>query len=151
MRSRSVPLMAILLTLCVVALVSKENGLEGRPIVVRAETIYTITNGVVENGMILIEQGRIKSVAKKIEIPPKAVVYTAEVVMPGMIDAHVHFALDRSSRPAGPVTAEWKGVEHLDLEDGSIKEALAGGVTSVITRPGSGVISSGAKTPSVSR
>ena len=72
MRSRSVPLMAILLALCVVALVSKENGLEGRPIVVRAETIYTITNGVVENGMILIEQGRIKSVAKKIEIPPKA-------------------------------------------------------------------------------
>ena len=143
MRSRSVPLMAILLTLCVVALVSQENGLEGRPIVIRAKTIYTITNGVIENGMILIEQGRIKSVAKKIEIPPKAVVYTAEVVMPGMIDAHVHFALDRSSRPAGPVTAEWKGVEHLDLEDGSIKEALAGGVTSVITRPGSGVISSG--------
>lgn len=135
--------MAILLTLCVVALVSQENGLESRPIVIRAKTIYTITNGVIENGMILIEQGRIKSVAKTIEVPPKAAVYTAEVVMPGMIDAHVHFALDRSSRPAGPVTAEWKGVEHLDLEDGSIKEALAGGVTSVITRPGSGVISSG--------
>ena len=99
MRNRSVPLMAILLTLCVVALVSQENGLEGRPIVVRAKTIYTITNDVIENGMILIEQGRIKNIAKKIEITPKAGVYTAEVVMPGMIDAHVHFALDRSSRP----------------------------------------------------
>ena len=64
---------------------------------------------------------------------------------PGMIDAHAHLALDRSgrSRIPGPVTAEWKAVEHLDLDDPMIQVALSGGVTSVITRSGSGIISSG--------
>ena len=62
-----------------------------------------------------------------------------------MIDAHVHFALDPMSwsRPDEPVTAEWKAVENLDLNDPTIQVALSGGVTSVITRSGSGVISSG--------
>ena len=62
-----------------------------------------------------------------------------------MIDAHAHLALDRSSqsRIPGPVTAEWKAVEHLDLEDPMIQVALSGGITSLITRSGSGIISSG--------
>ena len=77
--------------------------------------------------------------------PPNAQEYHAEVVIPGMIDAHAHLALDRSSRSRipGPFTAEWKAVEHLDLEDPVIQVALSGGVTSVITRSGSGIISSG--------
>ena len=62
-----------------------------------------------------------------------------------MIDAHAHMALDRSSRARipGPVTAEWKAVEHVNLEDPMIQVALSGGVTSLITRSGSGIISSG--------
>ena len=110
---------------------------------VRAKTIYTVTSGIVEDGAILVEGGRIRRVGRDIVAPAGATVYTAEAVMPGMIDAHAHFALDRSSRPAGPVTAEWRGVEHLVPDDPIIQVALSGGVTSVITRPGSGVISSG--------
>ena len=79
------------------------------------------------------------------DAPADARVYEAEVVIPGMIDAHAHLALDRSSqsRIPGPVTAEWKAVEHLDLEDPMIQVALSGGITSLITRSGSGIISSG--------
>ena len=66
-------------------------------------------------------------------------------MIPGLIDAHTHVALDRSSRSRipGPVTAEWKAVEHLDLSDPMLQVALSGGVTSLITRSGSGIISSG--------
>ena len=69
----------------------------------------------------------------------------ADMVIPGMIDAHAHLALDRSSRARipGPVTAEWKAVDNLDLDDPMIQVALSGGVTSLITRSGSGIISSG--------
>ena len=80
-----------------------------------------------------------------VDAPPDTRVYMAEVVIPGMIDAHAHLALDRSSRSRipGPVTAEWKAVDHLDLDDPMIQVALSGGVTSLITRSGSGIVSSG--------
>ena len=121
--------------------VSAQDG----PILIRARTLHTVTNGTLQPGEILIRDGVIAAVGTSVASPPDARVYEAEVVIPGMIDAHAHLALDRSSRSRtpGPVTAEWKAVEHLDLNDPTIRVALSGGVTSVITRSGSGVISSG--------
>ncbi len=115
------------------------------PILIRARTVHTVTNGTLTPGEILLRDGVIAAVGTSVAAPPDARVYEAEVVIPGMIDAHAHFALDRMSwsRPDEPVTAEWKAVEHLDLNDPTIQVALSGGVTSVITRSGSGVISSG--------
>ena len=115
------------------------------PILIRGGTVHTVTNGTLTPGEILIRDGVIAAVGSTVAAPPDARVYEAEVVIPGMIDAHTHFALNRMSwsRAGGPVTAEWKAVEHLDLDDPTIQVALSGGVTSVITRSGSGVISSG--------
>ena len=115
------------------------------PILIRAGTIHTVTNGTIRDGEILVRDGVIAQVGVSVDAPANARVYEAEVVIPGMIDAHAHLALDRSSqsRIPGPVTAEWKAVEHLDLEDPMIQVALSGGITSLITRSGSGIISSG--------
>ncbi len=116
-----------------------------RPILIRAATVHTVTQGTLQPGEILIRDGIIAQVGPSVPSPADAQLYEAEVVIPGMIDAHAHLALDRSgrSRIPGPVTAEWKAVEHLNLDDPMILVALSGGVTSVITRSGSGIISSG--------
>ena len=118
---------------------------QSRPILIRAATVHTVTNGTLQPGEILIRDGLIAAVGSSVDAPADAQLYEAEVVIPGMIDAHAHLALDRSSqsRIPGPVTAEWKAVEHLNLDDPMIQVALSGGVTSVITRSGSGIISSG--------
>ena len=118
---------------------------QSEPVLVRARTIHTVTNGTLEDGEILIRDGVIEAVGASVDVPADADVYEAEVVIPGLIDAHAHLALDRSSRSRipGPVTAEWKAVEHLDLSDPMIQVALSGGVTSLVTRSGSGIISSG--------
>ena len=118
---------------------------QSEPVVIRAGTIHTVTSGTIQDGEILIRDGVIEAVGASVNAPVDARVYEAEVVIPGMIDAHAHLALDRSSRTRipGPVTAEWKAVEHLDLEDPMIQVALSGGITSLITRSGSGIISSG--------
>ncbi len=115
------------------------------PILIRATEIHTVTNGVITNGEILIRDGLIAEVGTSVDAPADAQEYRAEVVIPGMIDAHAHLALDRSgrSRIPGPFTPEWKAVENLNLEDPMIQVALSGGVTSVIARSGSGIISSG--------
>ena len=115
------------------------------PVVIRAGTIHTVTSGTIRDGEILIRDGVIEAVGASVDAPADARVYETEVVIPGMIDAHTHLALDRSSRARipGPVTAEWKAVEHVDLESPMLQVALSGGVTSLVTRSGSGVISSG--------
>ncbi|MYE44726.1 MAG: amidohydrolase family protein [Acidobacteria bacterium] len=112
---------------------------------VRGRTIHTATGGTLQDGEILIRDGIIEAVGESLDVPAGVAVYEAETVIPGLIDAHVHAALDRSSRARipGPVTAEWKAVEHLDLSDPMLQVALSGGVTSLVTRPGSGIISSG--------
>ncbi len=112
-------------------------------VVIRAQKIYTVTRGVIEDGEIVIQGGKIRAVGKNVQAPPGAAIHTAELVIPGMIDAHTHLALDRSSRPPGPIAAEWKAVDHVDLEHPMLRMALAGGVTSIVTRPGSGIICSG--------
>ena len=114
-------------------------------IVIRAAKIHTVTNGTVLEGEILVRNGKIIEIGKSVSRPSNFKEYEAQVVIPGMIDAHTHLALDRSGRRSipGPVTAEWKAVENLNLEDPMIQVALSGGVTSVITRSGSGIISSG--------
>ena len=107
---------------------------------IKAKTIYTVTNGTLQNGEILIEAGKIKQLGSHVDAPADARQYSAEVVIPGMIDAHSYMALDRSGRdrgrPSGPVTAEWKAVDYFDPTSPMIPFALSGGVTSMITASG---------------
>ncbi len=115
------------------------------PIVVRAKRIYTVTKGVIENGEILMVGGKIQAIGQNVGAPATARSYSAEVVIPGMIDAHSHMALDRISAAGipGPFTSEWKAKDHFDPKSPMIPVALSGGVTSITTRSGSGIISSG--------
>ncbi|MDE3007361.1 MAG: amidohydrolase family protein [Gemmatimonadota bacterium] len=135
------------LLIVLAAMVSSPPAAEAQSpaVLIRADEIHTVTNGVIRDGEILLQDGVIQAVGHTVDAPPGTVEYTAAVVIPGMIDAHAHLALDRSSRSMipGPFTPEWKAVENLDLHDPMIQVALSGGVTSLITRSGSGIISSG--------
>ena len=59
-------------------------------VVVRAERIHTVSDCVLENGMILIQDGKISRVGRDLDIPPGAQVLDAEVVIPGLVDMHTH-------------------------------------------------------------
>ena len=144
-RTRWAPWIALLLLGFVAAFVPSPATGQSPTILIRAGEIHTVTNGVIRDGEILVRDGLIEQIGASVNAPADAQKYWAEVVIPGMIDAHAHLALDRSSRSRipGPFTPEWRAVENLDLEDPMIQVALSGGVTSVIARSGSGIISSG--------
>lgn len=141
----SVRLITLLIGLITTLLAHLPLTAQSQAILIRADEIYTVTDGVISNGEILVRNGLIEQVGTSVEAPANVREYRAKVVIPGMIDAHVHLGIDRSSRSEipGPFTAEWKAVENLNLEDPMIQVALSGGVTSVIARSGSGIISSG--------
>jgi len=125
---------------------------QSRPTVIKGKKIYTVTKGIIENGVILIQEGKIKDVGKAVAVPPGADEHSAEVVIPGLVDAHTHLALrrmggggERGGTPQ-PITSEWKAVDNLDLEDPMLPIALSGGVTTIMTGSGSGIVSSGQST-----
>ena len=102
-------------------------------------TILTITNGTIENGTIVIQNGKITAVGKDVQIPNgiKVIDVTGQYVMPGIIDSHSHIALTDINEATDPVTPQIWMWEALEPGSDSILKTLAGGVTTVKTMHGS--------------
>jgi len=121
---------------------------------IRGAKIYTITQGIIENGVLLIEDGKIKAVGQGLGIPEGAQVIDAKgkVVTPGLIDAHSHLAVfgepsvwanADGNETSDPVTPQLRGIDSLNPQDPAIQDVLTGGVTAVYTGPGSANIVGG--------
>jgi imidazolonepropionase-like amidohydrolase len=115
----------------------------------RAEAVLLIKNatlwtsaaaGVVEQGDLLIRDGKIAAVGKAVTAPANAVVIDAagKHVTPGIIDAHSHTAVNGGvNEPSSSITAEVRIGDVIDATDVSIYRQLAGGVTAANVLHGS--------------
>jgi imidazolonepropionase-like amidohydrolase len=111
-------------------------------IVVRGATVHTAVGPPIANATIVVRDGKIAAVGAGIAPPAGAVIYEAagRTVVPGMIDEHSHIGAkpsDLNDRPMliGP---QHRFLDALDLHDTDWAEAVKGGVTTVISGPGSG-------------
>ena len=109
------------------AVFAQESG----DILIKNGTVITITDGVKENTDILISNGKIKSIGQNLTAGSnvKTVDAKGKYVMPGIIDAHSHIALETVNEATNPVTSEVFVGDGLDPQDVAIYRALAGGVT----------------------
>jgi len=100
-------------------------------ILIKNGTVLTITQGTLENTDVLIVAGKIKKVGQGLKAPKGTTVVDAtdQFVMPGIIDAHSHIALDAVNEATNVITAEVSTEDALNPLDISIYRALAGGVT----------------------
>lgn len=116
--------------------------------------VLTMAGPDVEKGTVLIENGKITQVGSHIALPPDAQVIDAsgKWVMPGFIDAHCHVGiLEETYRIEGndlnemtdPVTPHLRAIDGINPEDRGFCDALEGGVTTVVTGPGSGNVIGG--------
>lgn len=108
-------------------------------VLIKGGTVLTVTNGTLENTDVLIKDGKISKVGKALKAPSDAKTIEANgmFVMPGIIDAHSHLALDAVNEATAPVTSEvWVG-DALNPLDVGIYRALAGGVTTAHAMHGS--------------
>jgi imidazolonepropionase-like amidohydrolase len=104
----------------------------GRALVIRNGTILTVANGTIENGSVLVRDGRIAAVGRDVPVPRDAEVIdaTGMYVMPGIIDAHSHIAVDGGVNEGSiAVSAMVDIADVLNPDDIDIYRALAGGVT----------------------
>lgn len=107
------------------------NAQEKGSLLIKNGTVLTITNGTLQNTDVLIKDGIISKIGQGLSAPKNSRTIDASgmYVMPGIIDAHSHIALDAVNEATSPVTAEvWTGdaINPLDI---AIYRALAGGVT----------------------
>lgn len=103
---------------------------------------------VIENGSILIKDGKIQEVGTDIISPLGVETIDAEgrMVVPGLIDAHCHLGLfeeaigfegDDGNEMVDPVTPQLRAIDAINPMDMSFREAYEGGVTTAVTGPGS--------------
>lgn len=108
-------------------------------VLIRNGTLLTVTKGTLENSDLLIRDGKIQLIGKNLSAPAgfRIIDATGKYVMPGIIDAHSHIALEDINEMSTPVTPELRMRDALDPLDISIYRALAGGVTTIQTLHGS--------------
>lgn len=100
-------------------------------ILIKNATVLTITNGTLVETDVLVMDGIITKIGKGIASPKDvpAIDASGRYLMPGIIDAHSHVALDVINESTSPVTAEVRMADVVDPFDIGLYRALAGGVT----------------------
>ena len=104
----------------------------GRVVAIRGGTVLTVTRGTIQNGVVVLRDGKIAAVGgPNTAIPAGADIVEAKgrFVTPGIIDAHSHIAAE-SINEGGTTVSSMTGIEDvLDPTDVTIYRDLAGGLT----------------------
>jgi len=121
----------------------KTNGDGPQNLAIRAGKIWTVTNGVITNGVIIIKNGKIDAVGKNPRIPRKAKILEMpnKSVIPGLIDAHSHLGLSLDvfgeiEEAVLAVTPDMRILDAFNPHADDVKKALRSGVTTVLLAPG---------------
>lgn len=123
---------------------------------IRGGKIYTMESGIINDGIILVDDDKIKQVGKKNDIDlsqsPIEIDATGKYIFPGFIDAHSHIGLfEEGVGEAGedgnewtcPITPHIRALDGINPTDKAFDEAVRGGVTTAFTGPGSANVISG--------
>jgi imidazolonepropionase-like amidohydrolase len=124
---------------------------QAEPIALQGATIHTVTQGVIENGTIVFENGVITAVGANVTIPSRARVVdvSGKHIYPGLIDAYTTVgiaevgAVDMSNdvREVGDFNPNIRAELGVNAESRHIGTSRSAGVLTALTTPEGGLIS----------
>ncbi len=111
--------------------------------------VVPIVGEVIENGTVVIRNGRIAAIGADLQIDDDLPVIDAagRWVLPGFVESHGHvgvheegigWAGDDTNEMTDPVGARFRALDAINPADEGFRDALSGGVTAVVVKPGSG-------------
>ena len=100
-------------------------------VAIRNATIITVSRGTINNGTIVMRDGKIAAVGTNVQIPAGATIVdgTGKFVTPGLIDAHSHIGNDAINEGATAVSSMTDMGQVLNPTAIAIQRDLAGGLT----------------------
>lgn len=146
------------LAACIAALLSLgagDAGAQTPPLVLKGARIYTVSGAVIENGTLVVTDGKITAVGgPSIAVPSGATVrdVSGKVIMPGLVDTHSHVGIyprpsvaanQDGNEMTSPTQGILRAIDAIWPADPGIRMALAGGVTTANIMPGSGNVMGG--------
>ena len=141
----------IIVIILVLSLVAPANAWM---LAVKGGKIFTMADGIINDGIIIIENNRIADVGKDIAIPAGATVIdaTGKIVTPGLFDAYNQIGLTEISQvsqtvdteeSSDPVTPEVRVIDAFNSQSELIPVTRIEGVTTILSAPGVGNVISG--------
>jgi imidazolonepropionase-like amidohydrolase len=127
--------------------------LQAQSIAITGARIHTVSGGVIENGTVVVRDGRITAVGANVAIPPDArrVDGAGRVVTPGFIHSGTELGIveiglsgpptDQRARGRDQVAASFTVWDGLNPASVLIPPTRADGITSVVIAPSGGLIS----------
>ena len=110
--------------------------------------VNTITDGIIKNGVILVEDGKIKEIGPDVKVPNGVKPLKAKYVMPGLVEAHGHIGIweekigwagsdgNEMTEPATPHVRALDGIK-ANADESGLEAALHEGITTAQVLPGS--------------
>ncbi len=122
---------------------------DSRELLIHGGTLLTITHGTIEQGDLLIKDGRIAAIGKNLDPPrgTRLIDASGRYVLPGIVDTHSHMGVypwpeapanSDGNELSDPITPWARAADAIYTEDPEFALARAGGVTTVQIIPGSG-------------
>lgn len=131
---------SLFLTAALLAVLAGPTLAQDRFVAIKAKKVITGTGQEFSPGMLVIRNGKVEAVGKKVSLPPKCEVIEApdQVLMPGLVLARSRYSLPSRRRSGNN--------SHLDVRkelfprDGDMEELLKAGIVAVALIPdGNGV------------
>jgi imidazolonepropionase-like amidohydrolase len=119
------------------------------PLAIVGGRVVPVAGPPVEDGVVLVADGRIQAVGRDLRVPEGAerVDAAGKVVLPGLVDAHTHLGVHEeaegwagqdTNEMTDPVTPQVRALDAINPADLGFADAVAGGVLTVNVNPGSG-------------
>ncbi|WP_407320192.1 amidohydrolase [Isoptericola halotolerans] len=110
--------------------------------------VVPVVGDPIDGGTVLVEDGVITAVGTDVTVPDgvRTVDAGGRWVLPGFVESHGHVGIheeaegwagDDTNEKTAPDGAHLRALDAINIEDEGFRDALAGGVTSVVVKPGS--------------
>jgi imidazolonepropionase-like amidohydrolase len=108
-------------------------------------TIMPVADAPIDNGVLVIDDGKIVAIGAGVRVPRNAEVVdvAGKVIVPGFVDTHSHIGEPAGADQSSPIQPEARVLDSINVRDAGFKRALAGGITTVNLMSGSGHLMSG--------
>ena len=118
-----------------------------KPVAFVGAKIIPIVGQPIEEGILLVQNGKIKAVGDartvRLSSDVQIIDVKGKVIMPGLVDTHSHIGEGSGADGSTPIQPDVRLLDGLNPRAASLQRAQTGGITTVNVMPGSGHLNSG--------